>query len=58
MTKAEELDFRVRVDMDLLNLLENEVKRAKKFLKREHMPVNPNRRSAWFAALAKMQGPS
>lgn len=58
MTKTEELAFKVRVDMDILDLLENEVKKAKKFLKREHTPVNPDRRAAWFAALNEMQGPT
>lgn len=56
MTKTEELAFRVRVDLDLLDLVQNEVTRMRKFLKQEKMPLNPNRRSAVFEALNIIQG--
>lgn len=56
MTKTEELAFRVRVDMDLLDMVQNEVTRMRKFLKQEKVPLNPDRRSAAFDALNSLQG--
>jgi hypothetical protein len=57
VTKAETLAFRIRVDLDLLDLVKNEVTKMQKFLKQEKTPLTPDRRSAVFNALAELQGP-
>lgn len=56
MTKTEELAFRVRIDLDLLDMVQNEVVKMRKFMKQEKMPLNPDRRSAVFDALNQLQG--
>lgn len=59
MTKTEELALRVRVDMDLLDMCQNEITKMRKFLKQEKTPLNPARRSLVFDALNCLQdGPN
>lgn len=59
MTKTEELSLRVRVDMDLLDMCQNEIVKMRKFLKQEKTPLNPSRRSLVFDALNCLQdGPN
>jgi hypothetical protein len=56
MTRTEELAFRVRVDIELLDLVKNEVVRVRKFLRQEHAPLTPDRRADVFEALNLLQG--
>jgi hypothetical protein len=56
MTKTQELAFRVRVDVELLDQVQNEVSRMRKFVKQERAPLSPNRRSAVLYALNRLQG--
>lgn len=56
MTKTEELAFRVRVDLDVLDMAKNEITRMRKFLKQERVPLAPDRRMALMKALTELQG--
>lgn len=55
MTKSQELDLKVRVDIDLLDMCQNELRKIKKFVKQEHTPLTPDRRSQVFDALNTLQ---
>ena len=55
-TKREELDLRIAIDADILDLVQHEVVSMRTHLIVNHTPFNPTRQHQLFQALRLLQG--